>query len=116
MFDVHASAVDPETVYGADDGIDLPVTWADWSGGVRAALVDIMAAAQGGKTVAVFTSGGVIGVSVQTVLDAPDIKAAELNWRIHNGSVTHYTFSGERVSLDGFNDVAHLPRDMLTYR
>ena len=99
-----------------DGGIDMPVTWTDWSGGVRAALADIMAAAQGGKTVAVFTSGGVIGVSVQTVLDAPDIKAAELNWRIHNGSVTHYTFSGGRVSLDGFNDVAHLPRDMLTYR
>ena len=91
-------------------------TWKAWSGGVRAALAEIMSKAVSGETVAVFTSGGVIGVSVQTVLGAPEIKAAELNWRVHNGSVTRYTFSGARVSLDQFNDVAHLTAGMLTYR
>jgi broad specificity phosphatase PhoE len=49
-------------------------------------------------------------------LQAPDIKAADLNWRVHNCSVTRYTFSGERVSLDTFNDVSHLPPGMHTYR
>lgn len=109
-------AVMDRWVAGDHAGVDLPATWASWAGGVREALADIMRRAQGGKTVAVFTSGGVIGVSVQTALAAPDVKAAELNWRIHNGSVTQYTFSGERVSLDRFNDVAHLPAAMLTYR
>ena len=36
--------------------------------------------------------------------------------RVHNCSVTRYTFSGERVSLDAFNDVSHLPVDMQSYR
>lgn len=92
------------------------MTWTDFSGAVRTALADAMRTSGSGKTVAVFTSGGPIGVSVQTALDAPDLKAAELNWRIHNCSVTRFTFSGERVSMDAFNETAHLPQDMLTFR
>ena len=103
-------------VRGDYQGGDVPTSWEAWSGGVRRAFADIMAAAGRGQRVAVFTSGGVIGVSVQSALEAPDIKAAELNWRVHNASVTRYTFSGTRVSLDRFNDVAHLPAGMLTYR
>lgn len=103
-------------VAGDYGGAEVPVSWQSWSDGVRAALRQVMREAGGGRTVAVFTSGGPIGVSVQTVLAAPDIKAAELNWRIHNCSVTRYTFSGERISLDRFNDVAHLPAGLLTYR
>ena len=69
-----------------------------------------------GNTIAVFTSGGPVAISVQTILQAPEFKAAELNWRVHNCSVTRYTFSGERVTLDAFNDVSHLPVDMRSYR
>jgi len=101
----------------ADYGkIDSLKSWATFSGDVRAALADVMRSAGSGKTVAVFTSGGPVGVSVQTALDAPDMKAAELNWRVHNCSVTRFTFSGDRVSLDAFNDTAHLAPDMLTFR
>ena len=95
---------------------EVPVSWQSWSDGVRHSLVDAMRQAEKGAAVAVFTSGGVIGVTVQTVLDAPPIKAAELNWRIYNGSVTRYTFSGHRISLDHFNDIGHFSRDQLTYR
>lgn len=95
---------------------DVPLSWQAFSKGVRATLRDVMSNAGSGKTVAVFTSGGPVAISVQTALQAPDIKAADLNWRVHNCSVTRYTFSGERVSLDAFNDVSHLPADMHTYR
>lgn len=95
---------------------DVPLTWKTFSEGVRKTLRDVMSNAGSGKTIAVFTSGGPVAISVQTILQAPDIKAAELNWRVHNCSVTRYTFSGERVSLDSFNDVSHLPPDMHTYR
>lgn len=94
----------------------LPVTWGDWRGGVIAALRDIMSRAESGQRLAVFTSGGVIGTAVQHVLEAPDRKAAELNWRIHNASVTGITFSGRRVSLDSFNATPHLSGSQLTYR
>ena len=105
-----------EWVRGDYKGVDLHITWEDWSNGVRNSLLEIIEKSGNGKMVAVFTSGGPIGVSVQTALDAPDIKAAELNWRIYNGSVTKYTFDTSRISLDQFNDVSHLPNDLLTYR
>ena len=92
------------------------MTWEEFSGGVRSALANAMRISGRGKTVAVFTSGGPIGVSVQTALEAPDLKAADLNWRVHNCSVTRFTFSGERVSLDAFNDTAHMQPKMLTFR
>jgi len=109
-------AVIARWVAGDYEPSQVPVTWRDWSEAVRGALADIMMTAGSGRRVAVFTSGGPIAVSVQTVLSAPDIKAAELNWRINNCSVTRYTWSGERISLDRFNDIAHLPRNMRTFR
>ena len=61
--------------------------------------------------------GGPIAVTVQSVLEAPDRMAGELNWRIRNCSVTELTFSGDRVALDCFNGVAHLTDpELLTYR
>jgi broad specificity phosphatase PhoE len=95
---------------------DVPLSWKTFSDGVRKSLRDVMSNAGSGKTIAVFTSGGPVAISVQSTLGAPDIKAAELNWRVHNCSVTRYTFSGERLSLDAFNDIAHLPPAMHTYR
>jgi broad specificity phosphatase PhoE len=94
----------------------LPLTWPAFSAAVRAALARIRQATGRGGTAVAFTSGGPIGVSVQTALEAPDIKAMELNWRIHNGSVTRFTFSDARISLDTFNDTRHLPPGLLTYR
>jgi broad specificity phosphatase PhoE len=92
------------------------LSWTEFSGAVRSALAETMRMSGSGKTVAVFTSGGPIGVSVQSALNAPDLQAAELNWRVYNCSVTQFTFSGERVSMDSFNETSHLPQDMLTFR
>ena len=70
-----------------------------------------------GRHVAVFTSGGVIGRTLQRVLRAPDETALALNWRIRNASLTQLTFSGRRVSLDTFNVTTHLQAAGLdTYR
>lgn len=68
------------------------------------------------RQVAVFTSGGVIGVMVQTVLGAPQNAAIELNWRVRNGSLTGFLFSGGRISLDYFNATPHLEDDESSYR
>lgn len=66
------------------------------------------------RRVAVFTSGGPIGVAVQTVLRAPEPLAIELNWRIRNCSLTEFLFTRGRVSLDTFNATPHLRE--VTYR
>ncbi|MEN7341547.1 MAG: histidine phosphatase family protein [Pseudomonadota bacterium] len=96
-------------------GSGLP-SWAAFSSGVREVLIDIFDNAPSGSDVAVFTSGGPIGIAVQTVLSAPELTAAALNWRVHNASVTPMTFSKGRASLDAFNIVEHLPLETRTYR
>jgi broad specificity phosphatase PhoE len=110
-------AVMAEWVTGDHDMEGLE-KWSSFTSRVRDSLKTVMDVDGGGKTLGVFTSGGVIGVTVQSVLQAPEIKAAELNWRVHNGSVTQFTFSKGRIALDTFNDTAHLVSDpdLLTYR
>jgi broad specificity phosphatase PhoE len=68
------------------------------------------------RQIAAFTSGGVIGVMVQSVLGAPGAAAVELNWRVRNGSLTGFLFSGGRVSLDYFNATPHLGDEEISYR
>jgi broad specificity phosphatase PhoE len=70
-----------------------------------------------GRRVVVFTSGGFIGTAVALALGAPDRTALELNWRLRNASVTRLLFTEDRMTLDEFNSVAHLPdRELWTYR
>ncbi len=110
-------AVMAEWVSG-DHDMDGLEPWSAFSGRVRDSLKTVMSVDGSGKSLGVFTSGGVIGVAVQSVLQAPEIKAAELNWRVHNASVTQFTFSKGRIALDRFNDTAHFTHDpeLLTYR
>jgi broad specificity phosphatase PhoE len=71
----------------------------------------------GSRSVAVFTSGGPIGVCVQLALQAPAKVALALNYRVKNASLTEFTFSGtSRLSLDTFNSVAHLDDELMSYR
>jgi hypothetical protein len=54
---------------------------------------------------------------VQNVLNAPERSALEINWRVRNCSLTEFTFSRDRVSLDSFNAIPHLDDPALqTYR
>jgi len=91
--------------------------WAAFSERVGRGLIRMMAGNGKSRSVAAFTSGGFIGVATQRVLGAPDRTALELNWRLRNTSVSDFVFSGERISLDSFNSVAHLVEpELLTYR
>jgi broad specificity phosphatase PhoE len=92
-------------------------TWRQFHDRVTGALAHIRTREGRGRQVAVFTSGGPVGVSVQTTLEAPEQQAGELNWRVHNASATVFTFGADRISLDQFNSIAHLTTDELrTYR
>ncbi len=92
-------------------------TWSVFSSRVREGLKRATAGDGNGRTVAVFTSGGPIGVAVQTVMQSPDPLALELNWRVHNASVTEIAFSKSRQTLSAFNSIAHLDTpELLTYR
>jgi broad specificity phosphatase PhoE len=60
------------------------------------------------RRVVLFTSGGPIGVLVQTALAAPERSFLEVNWRLRNCSLTEFVFSRDRLSLDSFNAIPHL--------
>jgi broad specificity phosphatase PhoE len=90
-------------------------TWPAVRDRVRAALTAITAPAAS-RRVAVFTSGGPIGIAVMTALGAPEAKALELNWRLRNASLTSFVFSRGRLSLDTFNHTPHLTADLESFR
>ena len=68
------------------------------------------------RKVVLFTSGGPIGVLVQTALGAPPRAFADVNWRVRNTSITEFVFSADRLSLDSFNAQPHLEPDLQTFR
>ncbi len=91
-------------------------TWREFHHRVTEAYRTIRNRKGHGRRIAVFTSGGPVGVSIQTCLQAPEQQAGELNWRVYNASITRFTFRADRISLDQFNAMPHLPLEMQTYR
>ena len=82
--------------------------WTAFRERVRRGLKAIVDSEGPSRRVAIFTSGGPIGVAVQTVLQAPERMAVEINWRIKNCSLTEFVFTRGRISLDTFNGTPHL--------
>jgi broad specificity phosphatase PhoE len=82
---------------------------------IHSALAAVQARA-GSRRVAVFTSGGPIGLLVQHVLKAPKRTFLEVNWRVKNGSITEFVFGNGRISLDSFNDAGHLRSELRSFR
>jgi broad specificity phosphatase PhoE len=86
------------------------LSWSDFHGRIEAALLRLMREHGRGKTIVVCTSGGVIGTTVAHVLGLRNQIGIELNWAVHNASITRFIYSGERISLSMFNALPHLER------
>jgi len=98
----------------ADAGLE---SWPAFRARVERVVRGVQAHGQRGRSTVLFTSGGFIGSATQWALDAPDRAALELNWRVRNGSLTEFVFTEERLTLDTFNAVPHLPDPALwTFR
>ena len=70
----------------------------------------------GGKTVAAFTSGGVVAAAVGLALNLHDEQIMALSWVVRNASSNEFLFSTERWSLHTFNTMPPFDRaDLLTY-
>ncbi|MBO0724122.1 MAG: histidine phosphatase family protein [Blastocatellia bacterium] len=102
---------------GGEFEIEGVESWRSFQSRVHTVIKRITSAKGSGRRVAVFTSGGVIGLAVQNVLNAPERSALEINWRVRNCSMTEFVFSRDRLSLDSFNTIPHLDDPALrTYR
>jgi broad specificity phosphatase PhoE len=95
-------------------------TWAELKERVVTALNTVMKMHGRGKSIAVFTSGGAISAALSYVLGLPGDRAMRLNWQIVNTSVTRLMYDMERITLAGFNSIAHLELarepSLVTYR
>jgi broad specificity phosphatase PhoE len=109
LFDVRM----PQWIEGTLQSPDLE-TWQAFRERVQRGFGGIIEADRPSRRVVVFTSGGPIGVAVQTVVGAKEPMAMELNWRIRNCSITEFIFTRDRISLDSFNATPHL--EEVTFR
>ena len=95
-------------------------TWQGLKARVAAAIRHIMQKHGSGKNIAVFTSGGAIAASLAHVLGIPGDRAMWLNWQIVNTSISRYMYNADRITLAGFNSIAHLELaqdpSLITYR
>ena len=94
--------------------------WDSFQNRVHSIIDEIMQKHTGGSKVLISTSGGVIAMAMQRVLQFPDEKVITTNWMVHNSSVTRIKYGNGKVSLTQFNSLAHLEKEgmqhMVTYR
>lgn len=87
---------------------------------VHKAMDDIMSRHQRGSKILISTSGGVIAMALQRVLQFPNEHVITTNWMVHNSAVTRIRYGQGRLSLSQFNNLAHLEKNdlahMITYR
>ena len=91
-------------------------SWPVFRSRVSSAIQRLMAGPPG-RRIAIFTSGGPIGFTVQSSLKAPARSFLDVNWRVRNTSITEFVFDQSRLTLDCFNAFPHLDDASLrTYR
>jgi len=95
-------------------------TWTEFTGGVRAALGDVLADLPKGTAALVFTSAGVISAICTALLSATQPAAyLALNRTMANASITKLVHGRSGVSLVSVNEHGHFEgphRGLLTYR
>ncbi len=96
--------------------LDADVAYGDWHGGILGSLERALEAAGPGQHVAVFTSGGPIATVVSHLLTGDDSLFVRLNAVIVNASVTTVINGSTGPRVLSFNEHAHLPRDLVTFR
>ena len=77
--------------------------WRVFRDRVEGAVDRILTAEGRGRTVAVFTSSGPVGVGAGRALGLSDVDMMELSWMVQNISVTEILYSGDAFSLKSFN-------------
>lgn len=95
-------------------------SWPEFVRRVQSGIDRVSSEWGANSTVAVFTSGGAISVSMQKALNLGDEQTLVLPlWTINTG-ITLYHMVEDRLSLSYFNSIAHLEitgdPDLITYR
>lgn len=96
------------------DGVE---TWPEFCARVNRGLSLVCCGNVGNENVAVFSSGGPIGVALQRALELSPENTLKAAWMARNCSFSEFLFSGERFTLSSFNELPHLDDpSLITYR
>ncbi|MFV8751485.1 histidine phosphatase family protein [Nannocystaceae bacterium ST9] len=98
----------------AEVAVEGHESWLEFHARVREAYRTLRSEARG--EAALFTSVGPKAAILHELLQIPVEQAFELGWRIYNTAITRIVHSADRATLDGFNEVAHLPLGQWTHR
>ena len=93
---------------GDESGDESLESWSEYSARVHAAMTRVITEQGGGKTTAVFSSGGTIAAIAASVLGLPPSGVYQLFEQVINCSVTRLVYSGDKVTLTYFNDHGYL--------
>ena len=91
--------------------------WAEFCARVTRGLKQVCSVNGGKENVAIFSSGGPIGVALQRALELSPENTLKVAWMARNCSFSEFLFSGERFTLSSFNELPHLDDpSLVTYR
>ena len=91
-------------------------TWAETRKRMKTGIQKIRTSIRSGEHVAVFTSGGPVGVAIGHALDLSDEKTMKMCWAVYNASINRFFVSGSEFNLDSINDLPHLQDESLITR
>jgi broad specificity phosphatase PhoE len=91
--------------------------WADFSDRVQSGLAQLSMNGSSGQNIAIFSSGGPVGVAMQRALDLSTESTLKAAWMVRNCSFSEFLFSSERFTLSSYNNTPHFTDpEFLTHR
>jgi broad specificity phosphatase PhoE len=91
--------------------------WADFSARVQRGLAHLPMNGSHGQRIAIFSSGGPVGVAMQRALDLSTEATLKAAWMVRNCSYSEFLFSAGRFTLSSYNATPHFTDpEFLTHR
>jgi broad specificity phosphatase PhoE len=91
--------------------------WEDFSARVQRGLAQFSANGSRGQRIAIFSSGGPVGVAMQRALDLSTEATLRAAWMVRNCSYSEFLFSPRRFTLSSYNATPHFTDpEFLTHR
>ena len=91
--------------------------WEDFCLRVQNRLAQLCANGSSGQNIAIFSSGGPVGVAMQRALDLSTEATLKAAWMVRNCSFSEFLFSPGRFTLSSYNATPHFTDpEFLTHR
>ncbi len=96
------------------DGIE---PWPDFCSRVQSGLSQLQSNGSRGQQIAIFSSGGPVGVAMQRALGLSTEATLKTAWMVRNCAYSEFVFSAGRFTLSSYNATPHFTDpEFITYR